>query len=190
MHGAVPEGAEILELGCGAGRLTHPLVALGHPVVAVDQSEEMLRHVRGAETVLGDIETLELGRRFPCVLLASHLVNADDADRAAFLACCRRHVAADGVVLIQRLEPETDWSTLEGRTQERGGVSVTLRDVHLDGRSLSAVAEYRIGDDVWRQPFTSRLLDDEELADELAAAGLRLGRVLDERRTWVAAVPA
>lgn len=157
--------------------------------MAVDQSEEMLRHVRDAETALGDIETLDLGRRFPCVLLASHLVNAEDAYRAAFLACCRRHVADDGVVLIERLEPGLDWAVYEGKTQERGGVSVTLRDVELSGRSLSATAEYRMGDEVWRQPFTSRLLDDEELAEELAAVDLRLLRVLDERRTWVAAEP-
>lgn len=171
--------------------MTHALIELGHSVVAVDQSAEMLRHVHGADTVLADIETLDLGRRFPCVLLGSHLVNDDDdAHRRRFLACCRRHVADDGVVLIERLEPDLDWPAYDGQRQERGGVSVTLREVQLDGRSLSAVAEYRIGDDVWRQPFRSRLLDDDELAGELDAAGLRLDRVLGERRTWVAAVPA
>jgi hypothetical protein len=150
----------------------------------------MLRHVRGAETVLADIETLDLGRRFRCVLLASNLVNVPEPHGAAFLACCRRHVDAAGVVLIQRLEPKTDWPAREGQTQERGGVSVTLREVRLEDRLLSAVAEYRIGEGVWHQPFTSRLLDDEELAYELAAAGLRLGRILDERRTWVVALSA
>jgi SAM-dependent methyltransferase len=59
VHAAVPSGAAILELGCGAGRITHRLVELGHPVVGVDQSPEMLAHVRGAETVLADIETLD-----------------------------------------------------------------------------------------------------------------------------------
>jgi SAM-dependent methyltransferase len=49
VHAAVPEGAAVLELGCGAGRLTRALLAFGHPVVAVDQSPEMLRHVQGAE---------------------------------------------------------------------------------------------------------------------------------------------
>ncbi len=49
MYEAAGAGASILELGCGAGRVTHPLVALGHPVVAVDESPEMLAHVRGAE---------------------------------------------------------------------------------------------------------------------------------------------
>ena len=69
IHAAVPPASEILELGCGTGRITRPLVALGHAVTAVDNSPEMLAYVRGAETVLADIESLELGRRFPVVLL-------------------------------------------------------------------------------------------------------------------------
>src|SRR5437660_10300272 len=79
VHGAIPPGSSILELGCGAGRVTHPLVALGHPVVAVDESPEMLAHIRGAETVRARIQDLALGRRFDVVLLASHLISTDDA---------------------------------------------------------------------------------------------------------------
>jgi len=94
VHGAIPAGAAVLDLGCGAGRVTHALLELGHPVVAVDNSPEMLEHVRGAEKILADIRTLDLGRKFPCVLLASNLVNCvDAATREAMLACCRRHVA-------------------------------------------------------------------------------------------------
>ncbi|MGB8360123.1 MAG: hypothetical protein WCE80_01845, partial [Acidimicrobiia bacterium] len=32
----------ILELGSGPGRITHPLVAMGHAVVAVDDSRQAL----------------------------------------------------------------------------------------------------------------------------------------------------
>ena len=42
IHGAIGAGASILELGAGAGRVTHALLRLGHPVVAVDESAEML----------------------------------------------------------------------------------------------------------------------------------------------------
>jgi ubiquinone/menaquinone biosynthesis C-methylase UbiE len=84
VHAAVPAGASILELGAGTGRVTHRLVALGHPVVAVDESAEMLARIRGAETVRARIEELDLGRRFDAVLLASFLVNtADHGLRAA-----------------------------------------------------------------------------------------------------------
>jgi hypothetical protein len=117
-------------------------------------------------------------------------VNAEEPHREAFLRTCRRHVTNDGQVLIQRLEPDMDWLAQEGKTSERGGVAVTFRDVRLKDRLLSAVAEYLIGEAVWRQAFTSRLLDDEELTGELWAAGLRFARVLDGRRSWVEARPA
>jgi hypothetical protein len=39
IHGAVRAGGAILELGAGAGRVTHPLIGLGHPVTPVDFSE-------------------------------------------------------------------------------------------------------------------------------------------------------
>ena len=117
---AVPVGSEILELGAGAGRITHDLVALGHEVVAVDNSSAMLAFIRGAETVLADMETLNLERRFPVVVLASNFIN-DPAPqgRRAFLECCARHVLPRGQVLLQGFPrdwaPSTDWSRARRR---------------------------------------------------------------------------
>jgi SAM-dependent methyltransferase len=183
---AAAPGAEVLELGCGAGRVTHELVARGFRVVAVDNSREMLARVHGAETVLGDIETLELGRRFDCVLLASNLVN--DAHRSdAFLAACRRHVQPDGVVVIERLDPE--WQAHEG-TSVRDGVEMTLRDLERDGAVVSGAIDYRAGERMWTHTWTMRILDDDALEAVLAAAGLVKRRFLDGRRSWVEAVPA
>jgi SAM-dependent methyltransferase len=71
-------GASILELGSGTGRITGALAKLGHPVVAVDESPEMLARNRSAETVCARIEDLALGRTFDVVLLASNLLNAPD----------------------------------------------------------------------------------------------------------------
>jgi SAM-dependent methyltransferase len=175
VHAAVPPGCEILELGCGAGRLTHALVELGHSVVAVDQSREMLAHVRSAERVLADIETLELGRTFDAVLLASHFINiADDDLRRAVLATCRRHVAPGGAVVIQRLDPTAKFEEL-------------FEDVRREGSILSATAVYTLDGQTWRQPFSSRVLDEEDAERELALAGLRLERWLDEPWTWLLA---
>jgi hypothetical protein len=78
-----------------------------HPVVAVDESPEMLERIHGAETVLSRIEDLDLGRRFDAVLFASYLLNVPDLEwRRTLLAAGRRHVREDGCVLIQRHEPE------------------------------------------------------------------------------------
>jgi SAM-dependent methyltransferase len=190
VHEAVGAGASILELGCGTGRVTHPLIALGHPVVAVDESPEMLGHVHGAETVCATIQGLSLGRRFGAVLLASHLINADADTRSAVLATCRRHVADDGCVIVQQHPPE--WFSAATETEAtRDGVVYRMRDVSRPAPDLlAATVEYVVGDRCWTQTFTATRLDDAELDASLAAADLRLDRYLTEDRSWFRAVPA
>jgi SAM-dependent methyltransferase len=187
VHAAIPDGAEILELGSGVGRVTHELVRLGHPVVAVDESEEMLAHVRGAQTVCSRIEELDLNRRFACVLMMSHLVNTEDSQRSALLAAAARHVAPDGVVLIERYDPA--WEPEESSPKRHGDVLISLRDVHVGADHFSATARYQLTDKVWLQPFTAWILDDQQLRESLAAASLELAQPLDDSGRWVAARP-
>ncbi len=190
VHDAIPPGASILELGSGTGRMTHRLVELGHPVTAVDNSAEMLAHVRGAETVNAEIEGLDLGRRFGCVLLASQLVNVDDdRQRSAFLETCARHVEPDGIVLVQRYDPE--WAAdPQPSESERGGVTFRLIEPRRLGQQLSATVEYELEGRTWRHgPFTSRILSDDELESLLATVGLGCERWIDERRTLLVARP-
>ncbi|MDQ2810770.1 MAG: class I SAM-dependent methyltransferase [Actinomycetota bacterium] len=189
VHDAVRSGARILELGCGAGRVTHPLVALGHPVVAVDESPEMLAYVRGADTVCTRIEELALGRRFDAVLLASHLINADPPDRAALLAACARHVAADGCVLIEQHPPQW-FSSVADAQSTRDGIIFRLRDVSRPAPDVvSATVEYVDGDQRWTQTLSATRLGENEMADALAGAGLRLDRYLTADHGWLRAVP-
>ncbi|MEV0128336.1 class I SAM-dependent methyltransferase [Dactylosporangium sp. NPDC050688] len=195
IHAAVPPGAHILDLGCGAGRLTHPLTGLGHPVTAVDNSAEMLAHVRGATTVLADIEALDLDRRFPVVLLASHLVNTpDDRVRGRLLAACRRHLAADGRVLIQWLPPawfDRVFAAMRPVTGRIGDIEVTDTPLSHDGTVLQAVCTYRVaGPDggTWSHRFATRRLSRADLHAALAGAGLRFERHLDPGRHWLTAV--
>jgi SAM-dependent methyltransferase len=191
VHAAVPAGASILELGAGAGRITHPLVQLGHPVVAVDESPEMLAHVHGAETVTAQIQALDLGRRFDVVLLASFMVNtADDALRRGLLRACRRHVRDDGQVLLQRHAPAWFAEAAEGEDAKEG-IIFRLRDLERPGPGLlSATTEYQVGDRLWTQSFTTRRLDDDELAAALTEVGLAVGAYLTGDGSWVRAVPA
>ena len=118
-------------------------------------------------------------------MLASHLVNAEEEERDAVLQACAQHVTDDGVVVIERLDPQ--WAPEEGSTGQVGDVEVTMRDLRRDGRRLAATAHYEVGGRTWRQPFTALLLDDEELNDALARVGLVRTRCLDERGLWVEA---
>ncbi|WP_336206450.1 class I SAM-dependent methyltransferase [Nonomuraea sp. LPB2021202275-12-8] len=190
--GVVPPGGSVLDLGAGVGRVTHPLVELGYEVVAVDESAEMLAHVRGAPTVRSRIQDLRLPRRFDGVLLASQLVHtADEAGRRGLLEACARHVAADGSVLIQWTPPDLHdaWKVGQGRTHE--GLTLELAALErVSPEVVHATMRYTSGDRVWTQSFRSRRLTDEQLGAALAGAGLRLDRFLTDDRTWLRAVPA
>ena len=190
VHGLVGDGGSVLDLGAGVGRIADPLVELGHRVVAVDESAEMLSHVRLADTVQSSIEMLHLQERFDVVLLASHLVNTSDAHlRRQFLASVARHLAPDGLALIQWHQPEW-FDTLEpGRVYsgEIGGLRSELQ-VHAQvGGELSATVRYRAAEQVWTQSFRARRLTLVDMGDLLGAVGL--GRVDDHMLTpgWLVA---
>ncbi|MDL4771069.1 MULTISPECIES: class I SAM-dependent methyltransferase [Thermomonosporaceae] len=187
VHAAIPDGASILELGAGTGRVTHPLLDLGHPVVAVDDSAAMLARIEGARTVRSRIEDLALPETFDAVLLMSFLIGY--GDRRVLLDACRRHLAPSGHVIVQRESPEM-FATAAPSTWERDGVRYRMHDVSRpEPGILSAAIEYRMGDRTWTHRFTSRHLGDEELPAVLAASGLRLDRYLDEARGWILASP-
>ena len=122
----MPAGAHILELGSGVGRMTHPLLERGFTVTAVDESAEMLERVRGARTICGPIEDLDLGETFDVVMLASFLVHTRRPEvRRGVLRTCARHVAAGGCVLIQR-EGEDYHSELPRERVDPSGFTVRI----------------------------------------------------------------
>ena len=190
IHAAVPPGAGVLELGCGTGRISTALARLGHRVVGVDESAAMLEHCVGIGTVRAPIQSLRLAERFPVVVLPSHLINAaDEAVRDAFLRTCREHVAADGLVVVQR--HRRGWVAGAGDSERDDGV---LRSsLRVLGRPepglLHGRMTYELGDAVWQQEFTARDVDDTALPSVLAAADLRLDRILDEDGSWFVALP-
>ncbi|MEU4654254.1 class I SAM-dependent methyltransferase [Streptomyces sp. NPDC023723] len=188
---AVPAGARVLELGSGVGRLTHPLRERGFTVTAVDESAEMLERVRGARTICGPIEDLDLGETFDVVLLASFLVHTADAEvRRGLLRTCARHVAKDGCVLIQR-EGEDYHTRVPRERTDPGGFTVRIASSEPIGEGVNEVrAEYEFPDAVWTQTFRARPMTREEFEAALAEAGLRVDRYLTDDRIWVRAVPA
>jgi SAM-dependent methyltransferase len=188
VHAAAPAGASVLDLGCGTGRVAHALIDLGHDVVAVDQSAEMLAHVRGARTVCAPIAGLDLGRRFDAVLLASQLLNApDESDRQDLLATATLHVAATGRVIVQWHPPAWFDTVTDGAGGRVGAVEVDLVDVHRHGDLVSATVRYRADAALWTQPFTARRLTDDDLGTELTTAGLRFDGWLTDDHAWFGA---
>jgi SAM-dependent methyltransferase len=127
----------VLELACGAGRMTLPLARAGLDVHAVDLSQTLLdvlardlRRERPAgrvEIQRGDVLALELDRRFDVVLLTGWIAPTllgDDPSR--LLGVVRSHLAADGSFVFDRFpddhvagvvsdEFRGRWTTHDGR---------------------------------------------------------------------------
>jgi SAM-dependent methyltransferase len=188
VHETAGPDASVLDLGCGTGRIAHPLVELGHPVTAVDFSADMLAHVHGAETVLSPIAGLDLGRTFDVVLMAGHLVNTvDDTQRRALLATAAGHVADDGMLIAEVYPP--GWFDNAGARPAGhiGDVAADMYDIRRRGDVLSATIRYRIGDSEWTQTFDALRLDTEALRRELRDAGLSFVRWLRADESWFAA---
>ncbi|WP_309098170.1 class I SAM-dependent methyltransferase [Streptomyces sp.] len=186
---AVPEGARVLELGSGVGRMTHALLERGFTVTAVDESAAMLERVRGARTICSPIEELDLGETFDAVLLASFLVHTGDAEvRRGLLRTCARHVAEGGCVLIQR-EGEDYHANVPRERVDPSGFTVRIVSSEPVGDGVHSVrAEYEFPDAVWTQTFRARPLSREQFEEALAEEGLRVDRYLTDDRIWVKAV--
>jgi SAM-dependent methyltransferase len=113
----------ILELGCGEGRLTLPLLRDGHEVVALDHAPPMLEALRGrlaaagpataarCRVVEGDLRTFSVGGRFPLVLAAFNVVEHlyTRVELAAFLRRVRAHLAPGGRLLFDVQVPDPAW---------------------------------------------------------------------------------
>jgi SAM-dependent methyltransferase len=179
VHGLLPAGATILDIGCATGRIAGPLVALGHPVTGVDDGPGMIAALpAGVEGVVGDGRSIRLGRRFDAVLLVSHLVNLP-GDGPAFAATAAAHVQPEGVVIGQTYPPGTDPTAGVGQRRQIGDAHVELVSAVRVGDRIESTVRYGVDGEEWTQSFTSVLLDEAALRSLLADVGLTFDRWLD-----------
>jgi hypothetical protein len=154
------------------------LAELGMPFRTVEQS------IHDADVTVGQVDRLDVGRRFVTVVLGSHLVNTpDEGLRRAWLRAAARHLAGDGDVLVEH--HPLDWAETAAPTAPSPGADVGMADVRSHPPFVSATSVYEIGGREFRQPFTARVLTDAELAAALAGAGLEVRRRLGS--TWIEA---
>ncbi len=129
----------ILDAGCGTGRITEALVALGQPIVAVDYSEACLRRMQkrtaGARVlaVQSDLRNLPLrsGVMSAAISIEVH-PHLRDGDRQRYLAELARVMAPGAPLSISTLNYNLvfrAWKTL-GNEGAREGEHVLGNDYH------------------------------------------------------------
>ena len=133
---ALDSGGDVLELGCGTGRVTIPIAEAGVNIVGLDFSEAMLDVARSkAETLSnefgklslqhGDMRDFDLGRRFSLVIIPfrGFLSLLSVEDEIGTLRCIERHLLPGGRLVLNIFVPD-----LNSLLQE-GDVAYHLRDV-------------------------------------------------------------
>ena len=126
-------GDPILELGCGTGRVLHPLAEAGYRLTGLDRSEAMLDRARArlhglddrVQLIATDMTAADRapGGPFGLVLISlnglMHLASVS-AQRAA-LAAARRALDPRGMLVIDTMSPDPVLlATFDGRVQHEG----------------------------------------------------------------------
>jgi SAM-dependent methyltransferase len=180
----VPDGARILDVCCGTGRLAALLAARGYLVTGVDASQEMIRHARenapSAEFHVADAARFQLPASFDAAVSTFDSLNhllAGETLEAAF-----RHTAA-------ALKPGAPFAfdmLLEDAYRTHWGESFALvRDDHAlaitgaayDSRSRAAhcaVTMFRLVEGAWRRSdvtIEERCFTPAEISSALGRAG-------------------
>jgi SAM-dependent methyltransferase len=101
----VPEGAAVLDLGCGAGEpIARWLIEAGYRVTGVDFAQAMLAIARarfsGHEWLAGDMRALDLGRRFGGIIAWDSFFHLTAEDQRGMFPIFARHLSAGGALLF------------------------------------------------------------------------------------------
>jgi SAM-dependent methyltransferase len=201
-HTLADVDGDVLELGCGTGRLTMPLARAGVSVVGIDRSQTMLaraitrarriERARRPRLVRGDIRVMPFrNARFRAVMAPYGLFQSliRDADLTAALAECHRLLPRGGRLGIDLVPDVPAWGEYKERVSLRGrgprGGEVTLvESVRQDRRRGLTIFDEtfieRIGRRTERHTFslTFRTLPLPDIVDRVESSGFRVDHVL------------
>lgn len=101
----VPQGAAVLDLGCGAGEpISAHLVSAGHPVTGVDFATAMLDRARarfpGETWIEADMRTLDLGQRFGGIVAWDSFFHLPGDEQRALIPRLAGHLQPGGALLF------------------------------------------------------------------------------------------
>jgi len=98
----LPEGASVIDIGCGSGLLVDRLARMGYQATGLDWSEAAVefarKHYQGEYILVNVEQGLDVGRKFDCVV-ASHILEHLENPHE-FLQSVREIMEPDGYLVI------------------------------------------------------------------------------------------
>ncbi|MFF2100967.1 class I SAM-dependent methyltransferase [Streptomyces sp. NPDC058202] len=121
----IPDGAKVMDFGCGDGRVAIPMTVLGYEVTAVDSSQRMLDRLADrlpdADTVLADADGIakHLGRRrMDAVYSLAVLIHHSYADCLNIIGKLRAATKLGGILVL-------DWPLSDQPSEADSWIGVT-----------------------------------------------------------------
>ena len=195
---ATKQKGEILELGCGTGRVSIPLARKGFSVTGLDLSNEMLdvfrekidkeSELKDKITIIhGDMSDFTIYKRFSMIIAPFRAFQALTDDNAIknSLRCIKEHLTDDGIFIINVFNPrpvmDESWCYPE-----------TVQWEHFDENTRNYVVKKHWGDriDTVNQiiyPHFAYEVTDKKLSKTRHTEDLKLKYYYDNQLTQVIA---
>ena len=179
-------GGDVLEIGCGTGRVGLELAASGISVTGLDSSIGMLdiardkaanSHLADATSfVLGDMRDFDLGESYSAIFVPfrcfQNLLDPDDQRKA--LSRFRAHLQQNGVIVVHMFDPDLRY-LLPGSglpNEHRSGVDYrTGRIIEADRTNVEFDQIRQLRTDFWRYRCAADA--EQPVEEEVLALTLR-----------------
>ena len=144
----IPDGAKVMDFGCGDGRVTIPMATLGYEITAVDASQNMLDRLTERDdsitTVQADADAIagHLGRRrMDAVYSLAVLIHHSYQDCLPIISKLRTATKLGGVLIL-------DWPVSETPTEADSWIGVTTWSREQQDEACEAIGLERVDSDL------------------------------------------
>jgi ubiquinone/menaquinone biosynthesis C-methylase UbiE len=191
---ALTTNRPVLELGCGTGRISKPLIKAGVNLIGVDRSAAMLRRIRRpTRFVRADIRSLPFADRSFATVIAPYGVLQSlthERDLVATLASTARVLTRGGMFGIDLVPDVPKWREYKNRVQFRGRAGARyltlVESVRQDRRRRLTTFSQRYVErrgakkTEHRFDLIFRTLTVPQMVDRVERAGFAVDRVLGD----------
>ena len=158
--------ADVLELGCGAGRIALPLMESGHRLLGVDSHRGLLAHAEaaGVPTLEADFTTLEIEERFDHVILGYNGMYCLLSEAAVMrtLSVARDHLRPGGRFHFDVWHADP-FHYDSPRADADYEVTESVGECVVDGRTLDVLEQSRWRPEEQRLDVSYLYLDGDDL---------------------------